>query len=73
MIVANFEHKFTAFCCHDTKFIVMSSGCQYCLLMQFWQLKKKKNQGYALVCHFNLPIGIKFGKQMYYKMKSSCI
>lgn len=34
---------------------------------------KKKNQGYALVCHFNLPIGIKFGKQMYYKMKSSCI
>lgn len=20
MIVANFEHKFTAFCCHDTKF-----------------------------------------------------
>lgn len=34
---------------------------------------KKKMKGYALVCHFNSPIGIKFSKQMFYKMKNSHI
>lgn len=30
-------------------------------------------KGDALVCNFNLPIGIKFGKHMYYKTKSGHI